>query len=90
MQTNAKFVNLKFKKIMMVDAVLNQTNTYWELLKGLSSEVKLALINRLSSSLLAEKKQAEAKWADEFSGMWNDDPRSAEEIIDEIRSSRHL
>lgn len=75
---------------MQVDTVLNQTNAYWDLLKGLSSEVKLALINRLSSSLLKEKRLAEQNWADEFCGMWNDDPRSAEEIINEIRTSRHF
>lgn len=72
----------------MTDSVLNQTNTYWELLKGLSNEVKLALINRLSSSLINEKNNSEKNWADEFCGIWNDDPRSTEEIIEDIRSSR--
>lgn len=73
---------------MQMDSVLNQTNTYWELLKGLSSEVKLSLINRLSSSLLKEKVESKKQWADEFCGMWNDDSRSAEEMIEDIRSSR--
>ena len=31
-----------------------ETNTYWELLKNLSAEVKLALIARLSGSLVRE------------------------------------
>ena len=37
-----------------------------------------------------ENRQEKTNWTDEFGGMWNDDPRSAEEIIDEIRSSRHF
>lgn len=31
-----------------------ETNNYWELIKNVSSEVKLALIARLSSSLIRE------------------------------------
>lgn len=32
---------------------INEENTYWSLLKGLSKEMKLKLIKRLSESLLA-------------------------------------
>ena len=35
----------------------------------------------------AKKAKAEAGWADRFVGAWKDD-RSAEEIIDDIRSAR--
>ena len=39
----------------MTTAVLEkETNNYWELLKNLSAEVKLALIARLSNSLVRE------------------------------------
>ena len=39
----------------MTTAVLErETNSYWELLKNLSAEVKLALIVRLSGSLVRE------------------------------------
>ena len=41
--------------IIMTTAVLErETNSYWELIKDVSSEVKLALIARLSSSLIRE------------------------------------
>ena len=36
----------------------------------------------------AGKQQTRPNWTDEFSGMWDADPRSAEEIITDIRSSR--
>ena len=35
----------------------------------------------------AKKAKAEAGWADRFVGAWNDD-RSADEIVDDIRSAR--
>ena len=42
----------------MTTAVLErETNNYWELIKNLSVEVKLALIARLSSSLVREAVQ---------------------------------
>lgn len=54
----------------MTTAVLEkETNSYWELIKNLSTEVKLALIARLSSSLVREALQ---------------DEREADRLIDEI------
>ncbi len=54
----------------MTTAVLEkETNSYWELIKNLSTEVKLALIARLSSSLVREALQ---------------DKREADRLIDEI------
>ena len=54
----------------MTTAVLEkETNNYWELIKNLSTEVKLALIARLSSSLVREALQ---------------DGREADRLIDEI------
>ena len=35
----------------------------------------------------AKKAKAEAGWADRFVGAWDDD-RSADEIVDDIRSAR--
>ena len=64
------------------------SNMYWNLLKNLSSDVKLDLIARLSNSLLNQDKPAEdSQWASAFAGKWID-ARSAEEIIDDIRESR--
>lgn len=54
----------------MTTAVLEkETNSYWELIKNLSTEVKLALIARLSSSLVRQALQ---------------DEREADRLIDEI------
>ena len=54
----------------MTTAVLEkETNSYWELIKNLSAEVKLALIARLSSSLVREALQ---------------DGNEADRLIDEI------
>ena len=39
---------------MTTVALERETNNYWELIKNLSAEVKLALIARLSSSLVRE------------------------------------
>ena len=46
-----------------------ETNSYWELIKDLSTEVKLALIARLSSSLVREAVQ---------------DKRDTDHLIDKI------
>lgn len=46
-----------------------ETNNYWELLKNLSAEVKLALIMRLSGSLMREAVE---------------DKSEADSLIDEI------
>ena len=59
---------------------------YWNMLKGLSSEIKLDLISRLSASLV--KQEADDKhWASEFAGKWEDE-RSADEIVADIREAR--
>ncbi len=48
-----------------------ETNNYWELIKDVRAEVKLALISRLSASLISEKE-------------WNE---SAADLIDEIQEN---
>lgn len=58
------------KRIIMTTTVLErETNNYWELLKNLSAEVKLALIVRLSGSLVREAVE---------------DKNEADNLIDEI------
>ena len=57
------------KKVMTTAVLEKETNSYWELIKNLSTEVKLALIARLSSSLVREALQ---------------DEREADRLIDEI------
>ena len=64
------------------------SNPYWVMLKGLSDEVKIELISLLKESLIDKPSiKEESHWADRFSGAWQDS-RSAEEIIDDIYSSR--
>ncbi|MCC8114897.1 MAG: hypothetical protein LIP03_13085 [Bacteroidales bacterium] len=61
------------------------TNNYLELLDTLSDEMKMSIINGLVRSLISKKKSTSLQ---SLFGAWKDD-RSAEEIIDDIRSSRH-
>lgn len=63
-------------------------NLYWNLLKGLSSDIKLELIARLSSSLIKkEEEESSAHWTDSFAGKWQDD-RTVDEMVADIRKSR--
>ena len=70
-----------------------ETNSYWELIKNLSAEVKLALIARLSSSLVREavRDENEAnRLIDEI--LQNapvDTPLTDEEIQQEINAVRY-
>ena len=76
---------------MMMDTnIMTQSvsNPYWVMLKGLSDDVKIELITLLRESLIDKPSAREEKhWADRFSGAWQDS-RSAEEIMDDIYSSR--
>lgn len=62
---------------------------YWSELKDLSDNIKLELIALLSGSLVKNSKEEDKAdhWADQFCGVWADN-RSAEEIVDDIRSMR--
>ena len=62
-------------------------DTYWSILKNLSSDMKLELISRLSKSLLSKDQSIDDNWASQFVGEWKDS-RSAESIIEDIRNSR--
>ena len=62
-------------------------DTYWSILKNLSSDMKLELISRLSKSLLSKDQSIEDNWASQFAGEWKDS-RSAESILEDIRNSR--
>lgn len=64
-------------------------DTYWSILKNLSSDMKLELISRLSKSLLSKDQTIDDNWVSQFSGAWKDS-RSAESIIADIRNSRTL
>ena len=73
--------------------LINNTSSvsrYWDMIKDISSEEKLSLISLLSNSILSEEyNTAKPKdgWASRFAGVWKDN-RSAEEIMNDIRSAR--
>ena len=60
------------------------SNIYWEMLKDLSSDIKLELIAKLSASLVAKDNTSDTS---EFVGRWEDD-RTADEVIEDIRGAR--
>ena len=62
-------------------------DTYWSILKNLSSDMKLELISRLSKSLLSKDQSIDDICDSQFAGEWKDS-RSAESIIEDIRNSR--
>lgn len=68
------------------------TNSYWEVLKSLSSEVKLRLAARLTASVVeSEQRIATTNHTEDmiqkYCGVWKDD-RTSDEIIDDIISTR--
>ena len=63
-------------------------DNFFGLIKNLSVEVKLDLINKIKKSLKASKKEtADDSWKELF-GAWQSE-ESAEEIIEDLRASRH-
>ncbi len=66
------------------------SNIYWNMLKGLSSDIKLELISRLSASLVTPneaKVETNVPWTIQLAGRWHDS-RSTEDILSDIRESR--
>ncbi len=62
--------------------------TYSELMEGLSLESKNELIENLSKSVGVEKKDKEREFYKSFGAFSSN--KSAEEIIDDIKSSRQF
>lgn len=73
-------------------ALERETNDYWSLIKNASEEVKLALISKLSNSLISRRSKSEhCVSAADFAGMWHDDAYpDADEMAKEIREARHF
>lgn len=73
-----------------MDIALNSTDNYWNLLKHLSSDVKLELIARLSRSLQNDKAVSKNVSASSFYGVWTDSdfPMDADSMVSEIKNSR--
>lgn len=72
----------------ILNSKTSASNIYWDMLKDLSSDIKLELIAKLSASLLVKDDTPDASnWASEFVGRWEDD-RTAEEVMEDIRGAR--
>lgn len=66
------------------------SSIYWDMLKGLSSDIKLELIAKLSASLLVKDDVSDtSNWTSEFVGRWEDD-RTAEEVVKDICGARTI
>jgi uncharacterized protein YjfI (DUF2170 family) len=62
--------------------------TYSALLEGLSSNTKIELIESLSKSLKSEESLKESNFYKSFGAFSSE--KTAEEIVDEIKSSRNF
>lgn len=73
-------------------AIEKETNDYWSLIKNASKDVKLALISKISASLVTPHKKVKHKvCAADFAGLWSDeDYPEADEMAKEIRDARHF
>lgn len=70
----------------MEAAVAN--NYYWDLLKDLSDERKLDLIDRLARSLI-RKEKAQPDYASQLYGIWKDeDFPDADTMVKELKEAR--
>ena len=67
---------------------MNKTESYFILLKNLDAAQKLTLISELSNSILEDQEEKEKKFYN-LCGKLNT-KKSADEIIDDIRSSRYF
>lgn len=76
-----------------MDIVLNQNyivDSYWRLLKGLSDNIKLALISKLSSSIAvkAEVSKTKSVKLSEFYGVLKDTDFPSTEEIREVMQDK--
>ena len=70
---------------MKITAIIPESDSYWNVLKDLSDEVKLDLISCLSQSLLRSK--AEKKTI--FYGVWEDsDSIEVGRLVKEVSEAR--
>lgn len=80
----------KRRKENDMDDTVKLTDSYWEMLKSLSDEVKLRLATRLTASVVAAKSKKvdrTEEMLEKHLGVWKDD-RSTEQIIEEMRAGR--
>lgn len=73
-----------------MDDTVKLTDSYWEMLKSLSDEVKLRLATRLTASVVAAKSKnvdRTEEMLEKHLGVWKDN-RSTEQIVEEMRAER--
>ena len=71
-----------------VQTTHNIANSYWNIVKHLSNEVKIDLITLLSQSLKSEN--APHVSARKHYGVWGDDGIDDDEFVAELRSLRNF
>lgn len=72
----------------ILNSKTSASSIYWDMLKDLSSDIKLELIAKLSASLLVKDDTSDTpNWTSEFVGRWEDD-RTAAEVMEDIRGAR--
>lgn len=76
----------------MNNETIQLTNSYWEMLKSLSSEVKLRLAARLTTSVVEASEHVTTagdteEMIQKYCGSWKDN-RTSDEITESILSSR--
>ena len=73
---------------MKITAIIPESDSYWNVLKDLSDEVKLDLISCLSQSLLRSKAEKTIS-ASFFYGVWEDsDSIEVGRLVKEVSEAR--
>jgi hypothetical protein len=72
-----------------IDINMNLVDSYYMLLKNLSSDNKLELIARLSKSMKTSKKAKKEVSLQSLYGSWVSD-QSAEELVNELKKARNF
>ncbi|WP_162417375.1 hypothetical protein [Cyclobacterium roseum] len=67
---------------------LDKAENIFRMVKNLSADVKLEIISKITNSLKGAKKEVKDDSWKKLFGAWESE-ESAEEIIEEIRASRH-
>jgi len=62
-------------------------DNYFNIIKDLSPDIKLELISKISDSLCTSQIEKDDSWKSLFGGYVSDE--TAEEIINDLRDSRH-
>ena len=70
-----------------MDDALKITDTYWEMLKSLSDDIKLRLATRLTASGKVTHREKTQEMIEKHMGKWKDE-RSTDKIIKDMYEGR--